>query len=377
MKIAIVTWSTYNNYGTLLQAFALQNYIQRLNFSCEIISDKFIIEKTTNCKAQNNENDGNKINRIKKYLANPKEALKILKIKLRKKKYFHIWNDSNDKTMDFRNHLLKINYDTSFDNLSSISGLYDIFVCGSDQIWSSIIKYEGFYFLNFTSKKKIAYAPSMSSDAWSEEFVCKLKRDLKDFTALSTRENTTSLHLSGILNRDVKHVCDPTLLFQKNDWEAFCSKIQNKKRKYLLCYFLENKTEYFDYAKNKSKELGLKLMLIPSCPAFTISKYCIKEAVGPLEFVSLFRDASYVLTDSFHGTIFSLIFEKQAGILKRFEDGDPNNQNIRIISLLQTLGYNDVFTEDVFQLDSKKVKERLDKHREESQYYLRVALGVQ
>ena len=377
MKTATITWVTYNNYGTLLQAYALQNYLGSIHIQNTILSDSFIINSQNNKKVPVVSDVAKKC-RIKKYLFQPKRIATVAAIKWKKKKNYKYLSDSSFLSNHFRDKFLVIDYAVSKENLETVSKKYDAFICGSDQIWSAILQLSDYYYLQFTEKKRIAYAPSMSSVLWSEEYKETLKDYLSNFHAISTREFATSQMLYDLLHRDVKYVCDPTLLLTQTQWEELCFSIRRKKQKYILGYFLDNKSWYFLYAKEMAKKLGMKFVLIPSCPSFTLTKYCLREAVGPIEFVSLIRDASYIITDSYHGTIFSLLFKKKISVLKRFEDSDHNNQNVRIISLMKTLGFEDVFCEKVFQVDFSPsiIQDKLIRFREESQVFLKTALGV-
>ena len=255
---------------------------------------------------------------------------------------------------------------------------YDVFVCGSDQIWSVLDKnFDGYYYLDFSTNKKISYATSIGANTIPENKAEQIAEWLKSFHAISVREKKTSEQLSDITGKKIQWVCDPTLLHDKNFWDNFCVRINDKPKKYLLCYLLSNKSWYFQYAHHLAKHLKLKLVLIPSCTDYTKYKECHKNGVGPREFVSLIKDAEFILTDSYHGSIFSLLFQKEFLCLKRFDDDDPINQNIRVDSLFEKCDLMDhivpegIFSpEDIKSTDYKKINDLLERFRIESRNYL-------
>ena len=161
----------------------------------------------------------------------------------------------------------------------------------------------------------------------------------------------------------------------------FCLKNENKHRyhkyKYLLCYFLDNNEWYFEYAKSLAKYLNLKILIIPNKQEYVYLKDFKNIPVGPKEFVNLVKNASFVLTDSYHGSIFSLIFKKCFLCLKRFDDDAPNCQNIRINSLFEYLDITKnikskkIFDiHDINSLNYNIIDERIKYLRDKSREYL-------
>ncbi len=349
MKTATATWITYNNYGTLLQAYALQKQVELLGHENVILNDSQILKEFSAAKRKSASPAQHapvslretEAERIKRILGNLGALPRRLLARTDPERYGAPYEDSQKACLAFKQDSLNI-LDVSPAELSGLSVRFDAFLCGSDQVWSVFDSiFNPYYYLDFARGKKIAYAPCLGTDKIPEETAGKIRELLSDFSALSVRENVSARQLSEITDREVAWVCDPTLLHDRSFWTDFTEKIPVRKKKYLLCYFLESKPWYFDRAKALAKQLGLKIRLIPSRWEHLGSQYVIDEAVGPREFVTLFRDASYVLTDSYHGSIFSVIFEKDFQYLLRFALDDPASQNIRVQSLFGRLGLED------------------------------------
>lgn len=384
MKTATVTWITYNNYGTLLQAYALQRQIELLGHENVILSDKEILgqfrEARTPTKTTTREEVKRRKSRFSRLVdltAHPGRLSRVLLSHTNSKKYKCPYEDSQSKCEQFKEQKLKILYGQTRQMLPALNEEFDAFIAGSDQVWSVFESiFNPYYYLDFANKRKIAYAPSLGTDRISKEIGEEVRELISDFSALSAREEVSASQLSEISGRDIAWVADPTLLHDKEFWSKFSEDVPARKKKYLLCYFLENKNWYFEYAKKLAHELGLKMVLIPNKWDYLSSEFVTQCGVGPEEFVSLFKHADYVLTDSYHGSIFSIIFEKSFQYLLRFAKDDPGSQNIRIESLFDLLGLRDrVISEDTLSVTELSMQygpiiEKLAVFREKSKVYL-------
>lgn len=394
MKVAIVTWTLYSNYGTYLQSYALQKYIEQLGYENYIISDRLVLhrsQKTLSSDVRNEiELKSSNINeslgtRTKKLLRNPGRIKRILLARLDYAEYQKPYIKSRVEFDRFRNSELKIFEPDSYTAIESLNEQFDVFVCGSDQIWSVFEdKFNPYYFLDFVRGRKIAYGPSMGTDRIPNGIKEKLKVLLEDFSAISVREEISAKQLTDLTGKEVKCVVDPTLLWDRKFWEGFCTDEHAGKGNYLLCYFLENKAWYFTYARNLAKRLRLKIVLLPSRYEFIKSEFVTEEAVSPKGFVSWIQHASYVVTDSYHGCIFSMIFGKNFCYLQRFSGNDPLSQNIRIQSLFSHLNIMDRIVADEESdisavaevIDYAMVNMKLKQYRYESEQYLQRALKL-
>lgn len=390
MKIGIITWITYQNYGTVLQAYALQQAVRQLGHENEILSDREVLAEHRRLhpyeKAKPAEPDAgaNAAARAFGLLRQPRRLLRALKARLDREGYAAPYEASQKAIAAFIEQDMTVHRELSPDSLAALNGEYDAFLCGSDQIWSlRPVDFNPYYFLHFAKKPKIAYAPSLGTDRISDERAAELAGLLQDFSALSVRESRSAEQLSALLGREVSWVADPTLLHDRPFWEDFCRSVPKRGGKYLLCYFLEDRAWYFRYAEALAKRLGLRLLLLPSRREH-LRRGCVDTGViGPREFVARFRDAAFVLTDSYHGSIFSLLFEKNYQYLLRFRSDDPNSQNLRIESLFGLLSLEDrIVSEDRTQpnrpepMNYPELREKLAEFREASLQYLSEGLSA-
>jgi polysaccharide pyruvyl transferase WcaK-like protein len=238
--------------------------------------------------------------------------------------------------------------------------------------------FDGYFYLDFAQKKKISYAASIGTEKISSEKQVYIEQYLQDFSAISVREKQSAQQLTRMLKRKVEWVLDPTLLQDTAFWERFCGNIKIPRGKYLLCYFLNDQPWYFDYAKELANYLGLKMVLIPARAAFATRKETWRRATGPKEFVSLIRGAEFVLTDSYHGSIFAMQFNKPFLHFKRFAENDPVCQNIRIHSLFSLVELESLILEektfspeDIRPIDYERVQNILEQHRKTSRAFLK------
>ena len=401
MKIATVTWVTYNNYGTLLQAYSLQKKLDELGAESAILCDRDILIQAKLSRSQNSyyqavypalnthseqyakDQTTSLFLRLAHIALHPRRILRAVQIRFCKKRYHSPYTRSQTLYEEFKNDYLNIFSKDFYKNIDSLNQVFDAFIAGSDQIWSvSEQDFNPYYFLDFVQKPKIAYAPSIGTTFLPTDKAEQIKMLLSDFSAISVREQDTAKQLSELLHRKVEWVADPTLLHNSQFWSAFTAGIPVRKKPYLLCYFLENKDWYFSYAKQLAKQLHLSIVLLPNKWDFLSSAYVVRKGVGPKEFVSLIQHAEFVLTDSYHGSIFSLIFNRNFLHLLRFSDDDKRSQNIRIYSLFNYLRIDDriVTKFDSFgaslQIENySEINKKIEKLREKSIHYLQNSLA--
>lgn len=356
VRTATVTWITYPNFGTYLQAYALQQVVKHLGYENWILDDRrfVLLAPWRAC-----------LGRIKRWLLR-KPQVKVI----------------NPAFSQFRQQYLQI--DEHWRDDADLNRRYDMFLCGSDQIWTPYArKINPYYFLGFTDKKKVAYAPSTGAPRFSDDYQAVVRPLLNRFSAIGVREKSCAEALSGFINQRVEAVLDPTLLLTEAQWKEMCAPINDaEKTPYLLCYFLTPNTWYLEYAKRESRQKGLRLKVFNTWPeAQSYGDDCLD--VGPAEFLGYIRNAGKVMTDSFHASIFSILFHKDFVTFKRFQDGGERDQNARIADLFSDLGLSTYFVgEDrlngVAQLsrpDYEAVERSLQRLRSHSIQFLRKALG--
>lgn len=364
MKLAIITWCNYHNFGTFLQAYALQTFLKGLGYEVTIIDDYEFS--------------------VKRHLwACFKFSVKTIVKKL----FFHSkWQiEKIDKESDVLYDVFKRKYlivDFDIIPLQKLNDRYSAFICGSDQIWNPggfLRDGNDFYFASFASKPKIAYAPSLGVKEIPLEHRVRFSQLISDFSFLSTRERIAAKVLTDISNKRVDTVVDPTLLLDRQDWYRLVD-VYISSEKYIFVYLLTYNQVYFEKAKEYANKYNLKLRIVKPCGVnIPIDEI---ESAGPMEFLKMIAGASYVMTDSFHAAIFSLIYRKQFVVFKRFRETNTLSQNSRLEYLLNMAdlyerlideeNLNNIYSLQI--IDFKIVDVKLNNYITHSRDYLQNAL---
>lgn len=306
MKIAILTLFNGNyNYGGFLQAYALAYVLNKMDcvaYQIKVSGGKNLIypSRLSQCRQYSLQEI---ILKIQEKLIERKNTCIESRINERKK-LFDLFESQNIPVG---------NRSYNIENIDLLGKDYDAFVVGSDQIWNPNVL-NSFFALDFevgNGRKKIAYAASIGRGALSEyEGIC-LKKYLKSFDSISVREQSAkNLLLAAGIENQIDIVLDPTMLIKQKDWDIVCQKRIIESKYVLLyafsCYPYQTELKYYyeskgyrmvyiPYVKQKNNNFDWKSPLEP-----------IWE-VGPAEFLSLIKYADVVITDSFHGTVFSII----------------------------------------------------------------------
>lgn len=219
----------------------------------------------------------------------------------------------------------------------------DYYITGSDQVFNSNSLCPQLFYLGFLtgcSARKIAYAPSFGFSVFSEEFIAGISGYLKDFSALSCRETSGAELLSRISGQEVPTVVDPTMLLDRDEWDAMAEN-PGYSRKYILVYDLNGAERLIQMAKEIQRSTGFAIV----CLTGKVQKfYSVDKQVydaGPAEFVGWIKNAEYVVTDSFHGSVFSLIFHRRFYAYVALERAAE-----RLTTLLDSLGMSDRLVRD-------------------------------
>lgn len=310
-EIGIITILKTNNYGAELQAYATQAILNKLGYKAEIIDYLFYKnpghKKTKASKPSFNHG-------LKKRLAETLYPV-IAKFKAGS-------NKSNSKKRDERfdsfhtdNTAMSATYRT-MDELYASKKEYDVYMVGSDQVWnpgvySSLLP----YMLTFApeGKKKVAYASSFGVSAIPQDCQWLYKKYLPGFSSIGVREKNAVEMVKELGGKDATWVLDPTLLLNKEDWSKVASNIYADKKNYILLYELTPCPYILELAKYFRKKKGLDIVRICKNAAIEDKDSSIENIIdaGPAEFVRLFANAGMVITNSFHGTAFSINFGKE------------------------------------------------------------------
>lgn len=293
MKTCIVTFQSAYNYGAILQNYALQKYIED-NFG-EVVVLNYHNKKI---------DDSYKKPNFKLIFKNPKHfCSKSLNNVLFRKK---------NKMIDmFRNKFINLTKYYDKKNIFEANNEADIFVTGSDQVWNYLITgLDDTYYLAFTKDKiTCSYAASFGISKVDNKCLDFYRNNLKKIDYISVREIDGNSIVKELINRDSLILPDPTMLINMNTWENLCIKPKIKK-KYILVYKITKSDKLLSFAKKISKKTCLPIIYIPNDMKDGIVGKP-KFGVGPQEWLGYIKNAEYVITNSFHGTVFSIIFGKK------------------------------------------------------------------
>lgn len=317
-KVLIYTYK-HSNYGAVLQAYALQKYL-----ASTYSADVKIVDFTTEDHLKEDrliKTSGNLVERIVFSLFNLLHFREII----RRNNNIKLFKD---------NHFNQTRRFSSVEELITNNPVADIYITGSDQVFNPNSNYLPVYYLNFDKGKgiKVAYAPSFGISKFSNDVTNRIKPMLCDFDYLSCRESIGADYISSIVGHEVSTVCDPTLLLTPNDWASIATE-PNYGHDYILVYDINGGDNIIRLAKRISKVKKLPIICITRK---THKYYCVNRIVrdaGPSEFVGWFKNATCVVTDSFHGTVFSWMFSKDFYYYLAYEATSS-----RVINLLRHLG---------------------------------------
>lgn len=377
MKIGILTLPLNSNYGGVLQAYALQTVLKRMGHDVLEVELKKYLRWQYPPLWKIPLSFGKRF--LFKYIVRRKNQ-KILLERYERKIYPLLVHD----ILAFISKYIK---QFKVDKFIDCKGKFDAFVCGSDQIWR--YKYYPFFegdianvylkFLGDDSCKRIAYAASFGTDNWEypAKETAECKNWIQKFDAVSVREETGVKLCSTYYDIKAKHVLDPTMLLSKNDYVALIEKSDVPKSKgNLFCYILDNTDEKMNVVKNIEKQRHLSSFFMNGdCGNWT--EDLEKRIQPPVEsWLRAFYDSEFIVTDSFHACVFSILFHKQFLVI-----GNKERGSARIYSLLSMFGLEDRLTSDtgldinrMKTIDYDRVDEILAKHREESRTFLIQAL---
>ncbi|GEO64386.1 polysaccharide pyruvyl transferase family protein [Companilactobacillus nantensis] len=363
MKIGINTVNDYSNYGNRLQNYALQVVLEDMGNEVTTIRNYTDNPISKLQKVRNSVENGTFLTQI----VNTLKKRKIPKIStksddIRKSKFLKFTRDYikeskfilNENTVDF-----------SFDDN------FDCYVIGSDQVWNYNFsnRFSKYDFIEYSKKPKISYAASFGIDSIPRSYMSLYKGGLQNINHISVREQEGQKIVHDLIGKSAMLVLDPTLLIEKEEWLKLLNNRPIYHEKYLLIYFLGelsnvDRDYIIDFAKKRNliiKELGNR------------ENRNLWET-DPIDFINLIFQADEVFTDSFHGTVFSIIFNKKFEVFSRKEFGQPMNS--RISTLLNVFNLTDCWhgKSNDYQIDYDAVNELLKMKRLSSLNYLKKSL---
>lgn len=326
-KVLLTTVFSGYNYGSSLQALAGKTILKELGYDCQLVAMKSLVK-------------GRDI-RLKKLL-----TILVRSLMLRGKngsKSLSIYQNSYNKTMigdsaslfiRFSDEYLQPNY-LSWDGMKKAAKEAVACFAGSDQIWNSSTMYvDPMYYLRFApAEKRVALAPSFGRDFVADYNKEKIGKWISEFAYLSVREDSGVKLIKEMTGREAIQLVDPTLMVDGETWKNILG-VDDKESNYILAYFLDKPSEL---ARKAITELraALKYEVIAIPYQFDDMSYCDKMvSSGTIEFLDLINNAKCVLTDSFHGTAFSINLHTPFYVFSRAY-GTAHSQNSRVESILK------------------------------------------
>ncbi len=379
MKIGIITIQNVNNYGAELQSCALCRKLRAFGYDAEVINYLFGIHPKHIF-------DGEK--RTVSISIKQIVKVKLLPVVQNLFCFFYKNNKSvrNQRFDDFHASFNRLT-DTVYPSVKSLYNAefnYDVICVGSDQVWNYMKGYSlEPFFASFDKKgtKKISYGSSLGLSSISKEAESVFYNALSGFSNLSVREQQASDLLGRLLHRDLDVVLDPTLLLNAKEWLEVAKFEMCPTDKYILVYIVTIKpcNYVLELARHIAKQRNLKIVRICRDAYPEHSGKDVQEIMtaGPSDFVGLFSRAEFVVTNSFHGTVFSINFSKPFySVIK-----SHHATNSRLTNILKKLGLDNRIVSvgssfpEIRDIDFSIAYERLEEERMHSVDYLKKALN--
>lgn len=359
MRIGILTFHNAINYGAVLQAYATQQLLSSMGHDAEIIDYHNTYIDNFYAKYQFNINKLLTLN----VLAFIKSIIVSISYYRRLKRYRLFYS--------------KINLSEKQYNLGDRIDDYDIIMIGSDQVWNTRLTngFDDMYWGAFQAprgSRKIAWAVSMG-DADTTGKTEEIAQRLKAFDRISVREKSLKLFLNSLTDQKIYVTLDPTMLI-KDVWVPLCKTV--KESGYILVYAVKNLPITMTVARRIAKEVQKKIIVINAYPYKSYGNG-VKQSCGPQDFLSYIKHASIVVTSSFHGTVFSILFKKEF-----FSVIPENKSNERINDILFTLGLGDRIVNENKDIrlqnfiDYHDVDKKLSQLREYSLSFLSQSMNI-
>ena len=370
-KVGIVTLHGYHNYGNKLQNYALQEVLNDLGFIADtlILSTQRTPLSAIYDKAK------------KTFRRSPLESIAMVTRKLKSRPISTEHEELVDSRINVfkrfsKDHLSEKFFLLDRENVAKINKDYDYFITGSDQVWNPIyISNMKKYFLTFADKsKRVAYAPSFSCPKLPKSYEKKYRKWLKEMSKLSVREQEGAKIIEELTGMNAPVLVDPTLLLSKEQWLAIANKACNRPEEgYILTYFLgEISSDTEQYIQNLAQEKNMKII--------NLGDVRDKESyiTGPREFVDYINNAGVLLTDSFHGVVFSILLETPFLVYERKTNIPTMYSRIETLLDKFDLRHREAgnVSGDIFATDYSRVYEILEVEKNRAFKYLREALCV-
>ena len=386
-KTAIVSCYFQHNYGSMLQAYATQMALDKLDYENETIDIAGFNQEIKKAKilyfAKASLTSDILISKLGM-------AKNVLIKKFSKNDYARLSKVRSDRFDAFGKKYFRLSsrYSSKEELGKKCDENYSSVLVGSDQLWLPGNIAADYYTLNFvpTTVNSIAYATSFGQSSLPKDSAKKATIFLKKIKHIGVREESGQKLVKKLAGRNVPVVCDPTLLFTGDEWMKIQKKEPIIKGKYILCYFLGNNPPHREFAEKLKKETGCKIVALTHLDEFVKSDEGYADEtpynIDPADFLNLIRNAEYVCTDSFHCSVFSILYKKEFYTFRRYNRNTRQSTNSRLDTLFKITGIEGrLLAGDEKIVDCLNIKTDFDEAhkklagvRQQSYEYLKVAL---
>ena len=336
--VGIITFLHNDNYGSSLQAYALETAIRHLGHTCEHID--YLPDRTE--KIKNLLMSGN--------------SWKLIAEGLRKRSVLAGQEGAKRKNSaipDFYRRQMRLSPRCrNRKELAAAARKYDVLICGSDQIWNPVWLNPA-YFLTFApeGKRKVAYAASLGvSELPSKQKIRKIRKWTDSFERISVREEEGAALILRMTGKTAEIMPDPVCLLTRDEWIQAATNPPDTDMPYLLCYFIAENEQYWQRVSEIREETGLTVKVIPVTAESYRKGFSLLDGIGPEAFAGAVRNASVLCTDSFHALVFGNIFEVRTELMRRYREDDRESKNSRVdhfLRMIRRKGLDTVRTEGI------------------------------
>lgn len=344
MKIGLVAVTYKDNFGSALQTYATQYVLEKLGYDTRIFEIKGVHRSIM-------------IKKLLYYafrLFNPVEAKYLFaNLSSRSRKNVSVFSDQYAQNMKER-HQIYLDFNNKWykmlpkvrgwNGLKKLAAEMDAVVVGSDQLWRPSNIIGCFFTLEFVPDdiKKIAFSTSFGVPELPERLYRHAKKFLSRIEHISVREYSGASIVKNICGREAKVVCDPTMLLSAEEWMHIQIEKPFAEGYYILMYLMGDNPKQREFVQRLSRATGYRIIgLLHGATYMSYDEDIADEKpynVGPSEFINLIRYAQYVITDSYHGTVFSILHSKKFFSFRRWPDGSRFSANDRLYTLLKFTG---------------------------------------
>lgn len=343
-KVAILTRTSTINFGTILQNYALQKVITGLGYDVLTVDDTVPRRLYSERKELSSSSF---LQSIKEFVYSKFDHFKDIQKDKRYHKVLLICERFKKRHIKYYNVI----------SLERLNNDFDIFLSGSDQIWSDKAEPELFPFFmqDFVTQDRIKASYAVSVGAYFKQCNAeKVRCYLKNLNSVSVREQSSYDIIREYYGGRIQINCDPVLLLKRQDWEKLVGK-RIIKTQYVFCYFLSDNEWYYNKIRDCLTDLEINDVFLYENTNSTYLDCHKILTCSPDEFLNYILFADFIITDSFHALLFSIIFNKQLNVFRRYEDEVNIHQNGRIEQIMANTGISDWYLDSQKPINTKKI----------------------